>query len=53
MTLPDFLPLRDCELLQVCRGCRAVGCNVTGELRGPDPMCWKERFDVRLTLVDV
>ena len=31
----------DCELLQVCRGCRAVGYNVTGDLKGPDPMCWK------------
>lgn len=33
---------RDCELLQVCRGCRAVGYNVTGNLQGPDPCCWKE-----------
>ena len=32
---------RDCELLQWCRGCRAVGFNVTGDLQGEDPCCWK------------
>ena len=33
---------KDCELLQFCRGCRAVGFNVTGDLQGSDPCCWKE-----------
>ncbi len=32
---------RDCELLQWCRGCRAVGYNVTGDLQETDPCCWK------------
>ena len=32
---------RDCELLQWCRGCRAVGFNATGDLQGEDPCCWK------------
>ena len=36
---------KDCALLKVCRGCRAVGYNVTGDLQGPDPMCWKEWAD--------
>ena len=33
---------KDCELLNWCRGCRAVGYNVTGDLQGEDPMCWKK-----------
>lgn len=33
---------KDCELLQWCRGCRAVGFNATGDLQGEDPCCWKE-----------
>ncbi len=33
---------RDCELLQWCRGCRAVGFNVTGDLQAEDPCCWKK-----------
>ncbi len=33
---------KDCELLQWCRGCRATGYNVTGDLQGEDPCCWKE-----------
>ena len=32
---------KDCELLQWCRGCRAVGYNVTGDLQEADPCCWK------------
>lgn len=32
----------DCELLNWCRGCRAVGFNATGNLHGADPCCWKE-----------
>ena len=32
---------RYCELLQWCRGCRAVGFNATGDLQGEDPCCWK------------
>ena len=32
---------RDCELLQWCRGCRAVGVNATGDLQAADPCCWK------------
>ena len=32
---------RDCELLNFCRGCRAVGYNATGDLHCADPMCWK------------
>ena len=32
---------KDCELLQWCRGCRAVGFNVTGDLQCEDPCCWK------------
>ena len=32
---------KDCDLLQWCRGCRAVGFNVTGDLQGEDPCCWK------------
>ena len=32
---------RDCELLNWCRGCRAVGCNATGDLNAADPCCWK------------
>ncbi len=31
---------RDCELLNWCRGCRAVGFNATGDLQAADPMCW-------------
>ena len=33
---------RDCELLQWCRGCRAVGFNATGDLQAADPCCWKQ-----------
>ena len=33
---------RNCELLQWCRGCRATGYNVTGELQEADPCCWKK-----------
>ncbi len=33
---------KDCELLNWCRGCRAVGYNVTGDLQSEDPMCWKK-----------
>ena len=33
---------KDCELLNWCRGCRAVGINATGNLHASDPMCWKE-----------
>ena len=33
---------KDCELLNFCRGCRAVGYNATGDLQAADPMCWKE-----------
>lgn len=33
---------KDCELLNWCRGCRAVGFNVTGDLMCEDPCCWKE-----------
>ena len=33
---------KDCELLNWCRGCRAVGINATGNLQAADPMCWKE-----------
>lgn len=29
-----------CSLLMWCRGCRAVGYNVTGDLQTGDPMCW-------------
>lgn len=29
-----------CKLLMWCRGCRAVGFNVTGDLQTADPMCW-------------
>ena len=29
-----------CKLLMWCRGCRAVGFNVTGDLQAADPMCW-------------
>ena len=32
---------KDCKLLQWCRGCRAVGYNMTGDLQGEDPCCWK------------
>ena len=32
---------KDCELLQYCRGCRAVGFNATGDLQAADPCCWK------------
>ena len=32
---------KDCELLQWCRGCRAVGFNATGDLQAEDPCCWK------------
>ena len=32
---------KDCELLQWCRGCRAAGFNVTGDLQCEDPCCWK------------
>ncbi|WP_081779677.1 radical SAM/SPASM domain-containing protein [Pseudobutyrivibrio sp. MD2005] len=33
---------KDCELLNWCRGCRAVGYNATGDLQAEDPMCWKK-----------
>ena len=33
---------KECELLQWCRGCRAVGFNATGDLKCADPCCWKE-----------
>ena len=33
---------RECELLQWCRGCRAVGYNASGDLQCEDPCCWKE-----------
>jgi radical SAM protein with 4Fe4S-binding SPASM domain len=33
---------RDCELLFFCRGCRAAGVNMTGDLQAEDPCCWKE-----------
>ena len=33
---------KNCELLQYCRGCRAVGFNATGDLQCEDPCCWKE-----------
>ena len=33
---------KDCELLNFCRGCRAVGFNIGGDLQGDDPMCWKQ-----------
>lgn len=33
---------KDCELLNWCRGCRAVGFNATGDLNAADPCCWKE-----------
>lgn len=32
---------RDCELLNWCRGCRAVGYNATFDLNAADPCCWK------------
>lgn len=32
---------KDCELLNWCRGCRAVGVNATGDLQAADPMRWK------------
>ena len=32
---------KDCELLNWCRGCRAVGFNATGDLQAADPCCWK------------
>ena len=32
---------KDCELLNWCRGCRAVGFNATGDLNAADPCCWK------------
>ena len=38
----DIKKCRDCELLQWCRGCRAVGYNVSGDLQGEDPCCWKK-----------
>ena len=38
----DIKKCKDCELLNWCRGCRAVGYNVTGDLQGEDPMCWKK-----------
>ena len=33
---------KDCELLNWCRGCRAVGFNATGDVNAADPCCWKE-----------
>ena len=33
---------RDCELLNWCRGCRAVGFNATGDIHAADPCCWKK-----------
>ena len=33
---------KDCELINWCRGCRAVGFNATGDLQAADPCCWKE-----------
>lgn len=39
--ISDIKKCRDCELLQWCRGCRAVGFNATGDLQAEDPCCWK------------
>jgi len=39
--ITDISKCSKCELLQWCRGCRAVGYNVTGNLQGEDPCCWK------------
>ena len=38
----DIRGCKDCELLNWCRGCRAVGYNATGDLHGADPCCWKQ-----------
>ncbi|MBR2834521.1 MAG: radical SAM protein [Coriobacteriales bacterium] len=38
----DIKKCKDCELIQWCRGCRAVGYNMTGDLKGEDPCCWKD-----------
>jgi radical SAM/SPASM domain protein of ACGX system len=40
--ISDIQKCRDCELLQWCRGCRAVGFNATGDLQAEDPCCWKK-----------
>ncbi len=39
--ITDISKCKNCELLQWCRGCRAVGYNATGDLQGEDPCCWK------------
>jgi len=31
---------RDCELIPICRGCRAVAYVRTGDYLGEDPQCW-------------
>ena len=42
MDISNIKKCRDCELLQWCRGCRAVGFNATGDLQASDPCCWKD-----------
>ena len=41
MDFRNIKKCKDCELLQWCRGCRAVGFNATGDLQAEDPCCWK------------
>lgn len=31
----------ECDLLAVCRGCRALAYNITGDYLSEDPQCWK------------
>jgi len=31
-----------CELMPICRGCRAVAYGLTGDYFAPDPQCWKK-----------
>ncbi|MCG2778337.1 MAG: SPASM domain-containing protein, partial [Desulfobacterales bacterium] len=31
----------DCELIPVCRGCRAMAYALTGDYLAEDPQCWK------------
>ena len=33
---------KNCDLLQVCRGCPAVSYSAYGDYMAPDPQCWKE-----------
>jgi radical SAM protein with 4Fe4S-binding SPASM domain len=33
----------DCELVSLCRGCRAMAYHVTGDVLARDPQCWKDQ----------